>query len=79
MPGLAPLSAADSAVPGLLLLLVPGRAAPVPGLANPVRGRPLLLMGRTPGDAPLWQCYDMQDMTAAGRNAHHDAHALPRQ
>lgn len=51
MPGRAALRAVVNAVRGLVLLPVPGRAEPVLGLANPVRGRPLEDMGRTAGDA----------------------------
>lgn len=49
VPGLAPLSAEDSAVPGLVLP-VPGRAELVPGRMNPVSGLPPPVMGRTTGD-----------------------------
>jgi hypothetical protein len=52
VPGLAALSAVVSAVRGLPLLPVSGRAELVLGLTKPVRGRPADDMGRMAGDVP---------------------------
>jgi hypothetical protein len=52
VPGRPALSAVVSAVRGLPLLPVPGRAELVLGLTKPVKGRPDEDMGRTAGDAP---------------------------
>lgn len=63
------MSAVVSAVRGLLLLPVPGRAELVLGLTKPVRGRPADDMGRTAGEVP--PCEGAAEEQRSRRNAYY--------